>query len=111
MVTGATDQGAKINKRAESTLMLAVYFIKHQNLVSRDVVFRNVTLSGVKKLTGQRKMEEVAMEVSITTLMVHTKDWLKTLKSIEEYLRIFNGVNRRSLSYVVRKKLVTTDEV
>ena len=50
------------------------------------------------------------MEVSITTPTVHTKDWLKTLEGVEEYLRTSCGVNGTPLSYFVRKQLVPTAE-
>ena len=46
-----------VNVRAESNLMIAFYFIKHQNRVSRDVNFRNMTLSGMRKLDIQCEME------------------------------------------------------
>ena len=50
--TGVLGLGFKMNARVQSNLMLAVYFIKHQDRVSIDVTFRNVTLVGVRKLAG-----------------------------------------------------------
>ena len=90
--------------------MLALYFIKHLDRVSRYVTFRNVTLAGVSKLAGQHEMEEYAMEGSVITPMVHTKDWPKTLESVEEYLFTFCGVNGTSLSYVAKKQILPTAE-
>ena len=69
----------KVNQISESNLILVVYFIKHRYRVSIDVNFRNVTLSGVRKLSRQREMEDDAMEGSVTTPRVHTNDLLKTL--------------------------------
>ena len=80
--TGDPDPSFKVNARAEINLMLAVYFAKHQDRVSRDVTFRNVTLSGVRKPAGQREMEEDATEGSVTTPKVHTKNWSKKLESV-----------------------------
>ena len=76
---------------------------KHQDRFSRDVIFINLTLAGVRKLTGQREMEEYATEGSITTPKVQKNNWVKTLEGAEEYLRTLCGVNCASLSYVVRK--------
>ena len=77
--TNDTYPGDKVNARAESNLMFVVYFIKHRYRVSIDVTFRNMTLSGVRKLSRQREMEDDAMAGSVTTPRVHTSDWLKTL--------------------------------
>ena len=110
--TIATKPGVKVNARAASNLILTVYLIKHQDRVYIDVAFRNVTLEGVRKLSGQHEMEEDSMEVSVTTPTVHTKDWLKTLEGVEEYLRTFRGVNGTPLSYVCfsrRYKLLPHD--
>ena len=54
--TGDTDTGVKVKARAESNMMIAVYFIKHRGRVFSDVTFRNVTLAGVSKLSCQREM-------------------------------------------------------
>ena len=82
-----------MNTRAESNLMLAVYFIKNQDRVSRDVTFGDVTLAGVMKLSGKCEMEEYAMEGSIATLTVQTKDWSNICEFIEEYLHTSCGEN------------------
>ena len=42
--------------------------------------------------------------------MVHNKDWSKTLEVVEEYIRMFCGINGTPLSYVVQKQLVPMDE-
>ena len=52
-----------------------------------------MTLAGVRKLTGQREMKEDNIEDSITDPKVYTKDWLKTLEGVEEYLHTLRGVN------------------
>ena len=87
-----------------------MYFIKHQDRVSRDVTFRNVTLAGVSKISGQREIEEYATEVSVTTPKVHNNNWSKTLEIVVEYLRTSCGVNDAPLSYVVMKQLLPTAE-
>ena len=101
----------KVNARDESNLMLAVYFIKHQYRVSRYVTFGDVMLAGLRKIAGQHELEEDATEISVANLRVQTKDWLKTLEGVEEYIRMFCGVNGTSLSYVASKHLVPTAEV
>ena len=102
--------GVKLNARSKSNLIIDVYFIKHQDRFSRDVNFKVLELAEVRKLAVQREMGEDATEGSITTPRVHTNDWLKTLEDVEEYLRIFPGVNCVPLMYAMRKQLVPTAE-
>ena len=87
MATGDPEPDAKVNARAESNVMLAEYFVKHRDRVSRDVTFRNMTFTGARKLAGQHEMEEDATEGSVKTPKVNYKDLLKTLEGVEEYLR------------------------
>ena len=101
--TSDPDPGVKVNARAESNLMLDVYFINHRDRVSRDVNFRNVMLAWVRKLARQREIEEDSTEVYVTYIEVHNNDRLKILEGVEEYIRTFRGVNGAPLSYVVRK--------
>ena len=68
-------------------------------------------LEGVRKLAGQREMEEDTTEGSIMTPKVHNNNWQKTLEGVEEYLCTFCHVNGASLSYVARKQIVPTAEV
>ena len=82
-----------MNTRAESNLILAVYFIKNQDRVSRDVTFGDMTLVGVMKLSGKCEMEEYAMEGSIATLRVQTNDWSNIFEVVEEYLHTSCGEN------------------
>ena len=97
-----------MNARAEINLILDVYFVKHKDRVSRDVTFINLMLAVVGKLFDQREMEEDSTEGLVTTPTIHTKDWLKTLEGIKDYLRTFRGINGTPLLYVVRKQLVPT---
>ena len=42
--------------------------------------------------------------------MLQTKDWLKTFEGVEEYLRMFCGVNGTPMPYVARNQIVPTAE-
>ena len=72
----------KVNQISESNLILAVYFIKHRDRVSRYVNFRNMMLARVKKIVSQREMEEDSTEGSVTTPNIHKHDWLKTVNEV-----------------------------
>ena len=50
---GAADPGTKVSARAEDNLKLAIYFVKHQDLVSWTVIIGDITLTNACKLIKQ----------------------------------------------------------
>eukprot|EP00804_Cyclotella_cryptica_P003089 CCRYP_006074-RA/>CCRYP_006074-RA protein AED:0.29 eAED:0.04 QI:0/0/0/0.75/0.33/0.5/4/0/1079 len=98
---GAADPGTKVSARAEDNLKLAIYYVKHQDRVSRAVNVGEITLTNVCKLIKQRDTERNHTDPD-TPPMIDSKDWPKTMEAVEEYLRQFRGVNDVPLSYVVR---------
>lgn len=104
MVGGAADPGIKVSARAKENLKLAIYYIKHQDRVSRDVVIGSITLANIRLLMKQRDTEKDHTDPD-TQPKIDGKDWPKTIEAIEEYLRQFRGTNGVPLSYVVRKDI------
>jgi hypothetical protein len=98
---GAADPGTKVSARAEDNLKLAIYYVKHQDRVSRAVNVGEITLTNVRKLIKQRDTERNHTDPD-TPPVIDCKDWPKTMEAVEEYLRQFRGVNDVPLSYVVR---------
>ena len=98
---GAADPGTKVSARAEDNLKLAIYYVKHQDRVSRAVNVGEITLTNVRKLIKQRDTKRNHTDPD-TPPMIDSKDWPKTMEAVEEYLRQFRGVNDVPLSYVVR---------
>ena len=104
---GGADPGVMVSARAETNLKLAVFFMKHQERVSRGVQWSDVTLSEIRKLSRQREMEDKTSDSGTAdTPKVDPKDWSKTMESLVEYLATFRGVTGVPLSYVVRKELI-----
>ena len=58
-------------------------------------------MTNVCKLIKQRDSEKIQTDPD-TSPLIDSKDWLKTMEAVEEYLRQFGGVNYVPLSYVVR---------
>ena len=61
--TGVMDPGFNVNTRADSNLIFAVYFIKHRDRVSRYVTFRNMTLTGVRKISVNMKWRKMPRKI------------------------------------------------
>ena len=101
---GNADPGLKVSARAEFNLKLAIYFIKHQDRVSRVVRPGDIDLAGIRRLVKQRDTEEGHTDPDIPP-KISIKDWPATMEAVEEYLRQFRGQNGVPLNYVVRKDL------
>ena len=85
---GAADPGTKVSARAEDNLKLAIYYVKHQDRVSRAVNVGEITLTNVRKLIKQRDTERNHTDPD-TPPVIDCKDWPKTMEAVEEYLRQF----------------------
>jgi len=103
---GGANPGVMVSARAETNAKLAVFFIHHRVRVSRDVDYRDVTLTEVRKLSRQREVESKTKDTGADAPKLNSKDWPKTIEGLEEYLATFRGVTGAPLSYVVRKQLI-----
>jgi hypothetical protein len=96
-------RGESISMIAESNLKLASYFLRHQERISRTVVYADVTLDGVRALRDLKQYEKDHVDPTAEPT-IDTKDWSATMEGIEEWLRGHLGVNKVPLSYVVRRE-------
>lgn len=104
---GSADSRLEVLARAEENLKLAVYYMKHQDRVSRLVHPANIMLTSIRSLVKQRDCKKNHRDPD-TPPKMDARDWPKTMESIEEHLRQFWGLNGTPLSYVIRKSLWPT---
>jgi hypothetical protein len=71
---GAADPGTKVSARAEDNLKLAIYFVKHQDLVSWTVIIEDITLTNACKLIKQCDTEKNHTDPD-TSPVIDSKDW------------------------------------
>ena len=83
-VGGAADPGIKVSARAEENLKLAIYYIKHQDQVSRDVVIGSITLTNIRVLSNQHHTEKNTLTLIHSPRLMERIDQrpLRPLKSI-----------------------------
>ena len=55
---GAPDPGIKVSARVEENLKLAIYYVKYQERVSRNVVIADMTLARIHGLVKQKETEK-----------------------------------------------------
>ena len=98
--------GLSVSLRAENNLKLACYFLRYRERTSRDVGVQDITLDNVRTLHEHKDWEEAHEDVDAPT--INTRDWPRTIDSIEEWLRGCLGVTKIPLAYVVRESEVAT---
>jgi hypothetical protein len=102
--------GVSVNLRAEGHLKLLAFYLRHQARVSRVVQIAEVTLNSIRTVRELREYESTYKAPTETNLpSINTKDWPKTMESIEEYLRSYLRERKIPLAYVIRKSVEVLD--
>jgi len=85
---GAANLGIQVSQKPETNLMLAAYWLHHQEQVSRNSTPANLMLTSVCSLTSLCKVDLGYKEkkVMIKVLALDSKNLPKLLKAIEMYL-------------------------
>jgi hypothetical protein len=100
--------GYAVFMRAESNLKLSVFYLKHQEIVSREHNVRDITLTVVCVYHDQQKWEE-EFKKTVVEPVINDKDWLRTLENIWDYLASILSVNGVHLAYVTRTEITVPD--
>jgi hypothetical protein len=108
---GAANLGIQVSLKAENNLMLAAYWLRHQDRVSRVPNPANVTLESVRSLAALREADIAYRKDMDTTKVpsIDAKDWPKTIEAIETYLRSCLGQKEIPLAYVVRRDIAVPE--
>ena len=108
---GAANLGIQVSLKAENNLMLAAYWLRHQDRVSRVPNPANVTLESVRSLAALREADIAYRKDKDTTKVpsIDAKDWPKTIEAIETYLRSRLGQKEIPLAYVVRRDIAVPE--
>jgi hypothetical protein len=100
---GAANLGIQVSQKAETNLMLAAYWLHHQEQVYRIPTPAILTLASVCSLTSLCKADLVYKEKKVTIKVpaLDSKNWPKLLKAIETYLRSCLAQKEIPLAYVI----------
>ena len=101
--------GVPVNLRAESNLKLLSFYLRHQVRISRGVTVANITLESIRSTRELREFESSYSNPDDPPT-IHTKDWPKTMESIEEYLCSVLGERKIPLAYVIHKNAAVADD-
>ena len=78
---GNPNRGVQVSAKAEEALKLAIYYVKHQDRVSRAVDVGQMTLVSIRKLVKQRDTEKNHSDPDIPP-KIDAKDWPKTMEGL-----------------------------
>ena len=99
--------GSLVSLCAENNLKMMCYYLCYKSRTSRTVGAADVTLENVRAYRDHKEWEENHKDVEAPE--INSKDWPRTIDSIEEYLRGCLGVTKIPLAYVVREDVDVPD--
>ena len=98
--------GLQISNLAQERLKLAIFALKHQKRVSREIVLADMTKESIVELEQQRQMEKTFSNKLDGYAQATFKDLAKTFEVVTEQLEHGRGINGVCLAYVVRADLI-----
>jgi len=98
--------GHQISNLAQERLKLAIFALKHQKRVSREIVLSDMTKESILELDQQRQMEKSFTNKLNGYAQATFKNLAKTFEVVSEQLEHGRGINGEKLAYVVRPDLI-----
>ena len=97
--------GVSVSAMTEVNLQGMIFYIKHIKRIGHTCTHIDVDLFEVRAMYCQQDMEEVHKDPEVLPNS-NPRDWPKTLDTVEEYSRIFHGVDGQPLIYGLRGDLI-----
>ena len=98
--------GQSISNLAQERLKLAIFALKHQKRVSREIELSDMNVVSILALDQQRQMEKTFTNKLDGYAQATFKDLAKTFEVVSEQLEHGRGINGVCLAYVVRADLI-----
>ena len=98
--------GQSISNLAQERLKLAIFALKHQKRVSREIDLSDMSKESILALDQQRQMEKTFTNKLDGYAQATFKDLAKLFEWVSEQLEHGRGINGEKLAYVVRPDLI-----
>jgi hypothetical protein len=98
--------GQSISNLAQERLKLAIFALKHQKRVSREIDLSEMSKESILALDQQRQMEKTFTNKLDGYAQATFKDLAKLFEWVSEQLEHGRGINGEKLAYVVRPDLI-----
>jgi hypothetical protein len=89
---------------SDTSLKLAVFYLRHQSRISIIVAPASVALTVVRSLLSTKEYEE-NFKVTAEQPIINEKDWLRTMEAIREFFGSFFGETGVPLAYVIHENV------
>ena len=97
------NNGTPVALVEEKNLKLAVFYLKYMNQVSRPVPVREVTVLNINTAASLYKFER-DYEPKEGAMVINSKNWVKTLEDMYEFLyQRLGTTSKKPLAYVIRE--------
>jgi uncharacterized membrane protein YgcG len=103
---GGVVAGHQISNLAQERLKLAIFALKHQKRVSREIDLSTMTKESILQLDQQRQMEKTFTNKLDGYAQATFKDLAKTFEVVSEQLEHGRGIQGVCLAYAVRADLI-----
>ena len=90
-ITNVSNLGLQVSLRDENNLKLASFLLKHKISTGRVAVPTDITLDNAR-LFHELKESKKEHTDTLVSPVIDTKNWPKTMESLEEYVRGHIGV-------------------
>ena len=96
--------GIPVFLHAENNLQLMCYLLRHMEQTSRTITSQTITVTQVHTLCDHQCWEQDHEDLE--PLELNSKDWPRTIESINEWLKGCLGVSKIPLAYMICEKEV-----
>ena len=98
--------GQSISNLAQERLKLAIFALKHQKRVSREIDLSDMSKESILALDQQRQMEKTFTNKLDSYAQASFKDLAKLFEWVSEQLEHGRGIDGEKLAYIVRPDLI-----
>jgi hypothetical protein len=94
--------GIMISQRAETSMQLASYTVRHHNRISRATNVAQMNPTSIRRLRELKIKEDARVSDPPTAPTIDPKNWPKTMDAIQDYFCCVLGETKAPLAYVIR---------
>jgi hypothetical protein len=103
--------GIMVSQRAETSLQLAAYTVRHHMRISRNVNFTGMNpRTSVRRLRGLKIKEGWRDQDPLTLPKIDLQNWPKRIDAIQDHFSTCLGETKATLAYVIRDEAPVPEE-
>lgn len=97
--------GINVSLKAENNLKLMCFYYRYRQRTSRPLTVNLATVDTIRKYIARARLEEKHKDPSAPDLNSLSKNWTRTIDTIEDYFRNCLGTTKIPLAYILREEV------